>query len=290
MSPTQVAILNSILQKAVSHGSGARAQLPDRPVAGKTGTTENYADAWFVGYTPQLVVAIWVGYPESPKPMLTEFRGEPVTGGSFPALIWKSFAERALRGTKPQSFPEPLLPHTVPKTVVRRGDRVLLDNGVCRSTVEVVYFSGSGPTRKANCSENEVSVPDVRGLPLAEAEARLDAQPLTSKLVYAPARPLQRPGVVVDQDPLRGYRSSYATLTLVVSKPTHGVIPQVVGTRLGKALARLRKLKLDPRITWTEGEPGTVLKQTPVAGLAAAPGLKVQLVVARGGARAAAGG
>ena len=65
MSPTQTAILNSILQKVVSQGTGTRAQLPDRPVAGKTGTTENYGDAWFVGYTPQLVVAIWVGYPES---------------------------------------------------------------------------------------------------------------------------------------------------------------------------------------------------------------------------------
>ncbi|MBA2385199.1 MAG: PBP1A family penicillin-binding protein [Actinobacteria bacterium] len=290
LSPTQVAILNSILQKAVSQGTGTRAQLPDRPVAGKTGTTENYADAWFVGYTPQLAVAIWVGYPESPKPMLTEFRGEPVTGGSFPALIWKSFAERALRDKAPQYFPEPLMPYGTPKIVVRRGDRVLVDNGLCRSRHEVIYFSGAGPTGTANCLEDEVAVPDVRGLPLAEAEARVEAQPLTPKLIYAPARPLQRPGVVVDQDPARGYRSSYATLTLVVSKPTHGVIPDLVGTRLAKALLKLRKLKLEPHVTWSAGKPGTVLKQKPAPGLAAAPGLKVELVAARGAARTAAGG
>ena len=58
-------------------GTGTRAQLPDgRPVAGKTGTTENYGDAWFVGYTPQLVAAVWVGYPNKLVPMLTQFHGD----------------------------------------------------------------------------------------------------------------------------------------------------------------------------------------------------------------------
>ncbi len=97
MTPTQAGVVNSILQQAVRYGTGKRAYLPNRPMAGKTGTTENYGDAWFVGYTPQLVVAVWVGYPTTLKPMLTEFRGEPVTGGSFPALIWKSFMEKAVR-------------------------------------------------------------------------------------------------------------------------------------------------------------------------------------------------
>jgi penicillin-binding protein 1A len=290
MSPTQAAILNSILQKVVSQGTGKRAQLPDRPVAGKTGTTEDYGDAWFVGYTPQLVVAIWVGYPESPKPMLTEFHGEAVAGGTFPALIWKSFAEKALRGKEPQYFPGPLMPYAAPKTVTRRGDRVLLDNGLCRSTHEVVYFSGAGPTRTANCLENEVSVPDVRRLTLAEAEARVEGQPLTPKLIFAPARPLQRPGIVVDQDPRKGYRSSYDSIMLVVSKATHGVIPNLVGTRLDKALLKLRKLKLVPHISYVSGKPGTVLRQKPAPGLASAPGLKIELVVARGAPRVAAGG
>ena len=75
-----------------------RAQLSDgRPVAGKTGTTENYGDAWFVGYTPQLVTAVWVGYPNTLRPMLTEYHGDAVAGGTFPALIWKSFMERDAR-------------------------------------------------------------------------------------------------------------------------------------------------------------------------------------------------
>src|SRR6266540_5190821 len=61
LSPTKTAILNSILQKVVTQGTGRRAALADRSVAGKTGTTENYGDAWFVGSIPQLTVAVWVG-------------------------------------------------------------------------------------------------------------------------------------------------------------------------------------------------------------------------------------
>ena len=59
--------------------------------AGKTGTTENYQDAWFVGFNDDMTVAVWVGYPEGAKPMETEYRGEPVAGGTFPAEIWHDF-------------------------------------------------------------------------------------------------------------------------------------------------------------------------------------------------------
>ena len=290
LTSTEAGIMNAILQKAVRLGTGKRAALVDRPVAGKTGTTENYGDAWFVGYTPQLVVAVWVGYPTTLKPMLTEFNGEAVTGGSFPALIWKTFVEKALKGVPPEGFPYPSTPYVAPKLVVHRGDRLLLDNGLCRSRKEVVYFAGKGPSRTANCLENEVEVPDVRKLTLADAQARVAAQPLTAELVYAPAAPLQRPGIVVDQRPRAGYRSSYDRIILVVSKATQGVIPDLVGRTLPDARLRLKKLKIEPKISWGAGKPGTILEQKPRAGLAAAPGVKVELVVARSGAAAVAAG
>ena len=132
LTATQAGVVNSILQKAVRYGTGKRAYIPGRPMAGKTGTTENYGDAWFVGYTPQLAVAVWVGYPTTLKPMLTEFHGDAVTGGSFPALIWKSFMEKALKNEEPVGFPAPAVPYVAPKLVVRRGDRLMLDNGLCR--------------------------------------------------------------------------------------------------------------------------------------------------------------
>ena len=121
LTAPEAGIMNAILQKAVRLGTGKRAALVDRPVAGKTGTTENYGDAWFVGYTPQLVVAVWVGYPTTLKPMLTEFNGKAVTGGSFPALIWKSFVENALKGVPARGVPLP--EHAVRGAEARRPPR-----------------------------------------------------------------------------------------------------------------------------------------------------------------------
>jgi penicillin-binding protein 1A len=89
--------MTSMLSSVVAQGTGTRAQIPDTFVAGKTGTTENYGDAWFVGWTDEITVAVWVGYPDELRPMQTEFNGEPVAGGTYPAAIWKSFVEAARR-------------------------------------------------------------------------------------------------------------------------------------------------------------------------------------------------
>jgi penicillin-binding protein 1A len=81
-----------IMQTVITRGTGKRAGLADGTfAAGKTGTTENSGDAWFVGFTDRLTVAVWVGYPDKLRPMLTEFAGRPVEGGTYPALIWHDF-------------------------------------------------------------------------------------------------------------------------------------------------------------------------------------------------------
>jgi penicillin-binding protein 1A len=87
----------SILQTVVQRGTGTEAQIPGVVIAGKTGTTEDYGDAWFVGWTKEYTVAVWVGYPDKFQPMKTEYRGGPVAGGTFPAGIWKTFMESLLR-------------------------------------------------------------------------------------------------------------------------------------------------------------------------------------------------
>ena len=106
LASDQAAIVNQLLQGVVQGGTGTAAALPGREVAGKTGTTENFGDAWFVGYTPQLVAAVWVGYPDKLIPMTTEFHGHAVAGGTFPALIWKAFMSKALDQLKlpPENF------------------------------------------------------------------------------------------------------------------------------------------------------------------------------------------
>ena len=83
-----------ILSSVVTAGTGRAAQIGEF-AAGKTGTTENYQDAWFVGFDDDLTVAVWVGYPQGAQPMETEYRGEPVAGGTFPAEIWHDFMVNA---------------------------------------------------------------------------------------------------------------------------------------------------------------------------------------------------
>jgi penicillin-binding protein 1A len=73
-------------------------------MAGKTGTTENYGDAWFIGYVPQLSTAVWVGYPDGTIPM-TGVHGIAVTGGSFPARIFRSYMRDALADVPVQDLP-----------------------------------------------------------------------------------------------------------------------------------------------------------------------------------------
>jgi penicillin-binding protein 1A len=84
------ATIRQLLSTVVTSGTAVRARL-DEFAAGKTGTTENYGDAWFVGFTKRMTVAVWVGYPNAFKPMETEYRGEPVAGGTYPAEIWRDF-------------------------------------------------------------------------------------------------------------------------------------------------------------------------------------------------------
>jgi penicillin-binding protein 1A len=79
-----------MLAQVITSGTGKAAQIGEF-AAGKTGTTENYGDAWFVGFNKELTVAVWVGYPDKLKPMLTEYHGDPVAGGTYPAEIWHDF-------------------------------------------------------------------------------------------------------------------------------------------------------------------------------------------------------
>ena len=283
LSRDHAALLTSILEEAIRSGTGRRAQLPDRTAAGKTGTTENYGDAWFVGYTPQLATAVWVGYPNKLVPMLTEYHGDAVAGGTFPAHIWRVFTQLALADTEPESFPTYSYQYATSKRVTWRDGRVQLDNGKCRETALVSYFSGHGPGRTANCKPNEVDVPRVVGMKINSAQIRLAAQPLTTNIVYKPAKPKQRLDLVLDQFPRRGRLSSYDTVTLVVAKPLDGVVPKVRGLSLPEARRRLRARGLVPAVArFANGRVGEVLAQMPPPGVAAAPRLRVRLVVGRG--------
>jgi penicillin-binding protein 1A len=276
------AIEDQMLEGVVQYGTGTAAQLPGWQVAGKTGTTENFGDAWFVGFTPDLVTAVWVGYPNKLVPMLTEFHGQTVEGGTFPALIWKAYMRKALayeKLTSASSFPTASVPYSTPSRVIFRSNRLELDNGNCRGAALLEFFSGTAPTAVAPCKVDEVEVPDVRGATLEAAKTRLVGQPLSNTVSYAPAKPGQRVGIVVSQSPVNGTLSAYQTVKLVVTKAVFGVVPRLVGLPVPRARKALARLDLHGR--FEGGVHGRVVAQTPHPGVAAGPGMPIVLTVKR---------
>ncbi len=104
-------VVTGILEKNMTSGTGTRAYLADRrPEAGKSGTTSDYADAWFCGYTPDLATCVWVGYPKG-RITMQNIEGQGVVSGpTLPAQIWHDYMTVALANVPPTPFPAPLHP------------------------------------------------------------------------------------------------------------------------------------------------------------------------------------
>ena len=122
-----------ILEQNVLYGTGTRAQL-DRPAAGKTGTTEDWSDAWFCGFVPQLSTAVWVGHPEA-RVSMTNVHGIRVAGGTFPAEIWHKFMSRVsvdfkAAGLQPPQGADGLQPGAQHQAALRRHRLPLDDHDV----------------------------------------------------------------------------------------------------------------------------------------------------------------
>jgi penicillin-binding protein 1A len=114
--------VNDVLKGVLTSGTGKAADI-GRPegTAGKTGTSEDYSDAWFVGYTKRLSTAVWMGYANSQRPLVNIKGVDKVFGGTFPAETWKAFMEKALEGVPDEPFPPPgALPTSIPKDGERR--------------------------------------------------------------------------------------------------------------------------------------------------------------------------
>jgi penicillin-binding protein 1A len=105
LAPNVAAQLTYALQGVVQHGTGTAAALGARPVAGKTGTAENFQDAWFCGYVPQLATCVWVGYPGGEIPLNNIEGVSQVIGGSLPAEIWHDFMRPAVANLPLVQFP-----------------------------------------------------------------------------------------------------------------------------------------------------------------------------------------
>ncbi len=124
MDPSAARAMDSMLRAAVSWGTGRQAAIPGRTVGGKTGTTQDYRDAWFVGYTPGLVAAVWVGHDDN-APL------DEVTGGTVPARIWQRFASTSASRIDPVPALDAriaLAGRNPPRETARRSIGGLLDD------------------------------------------------------------------------------------------------------------------------------------------------------------------
>ncbi len=147
LSREQADTVNTALTQVVEHGTGVNARLkgagPDTLI-GKTGTTQDYGDAWFVGSTTSLTAAVWMGYPEGNSRTLENFRGgRPVTGGSVPADIWKRFMTSVTKGQTLNAFP----------TVTKFSGKVL---GNSRSSYTAPARSATTTTAKSGTTATTV--------------------------------------------------------------------------------------------------------------------------------------
>ena len=101
IEPSTAYLMTSLLQGVIQNGTGWRAKALERPAAGKTGTSNDQVDAWFVGYTPQYTTGVWVGYDEEAS------LGKGESGGSAASPIWIAFMQQILEGEPIMNFPVP---------------------------------------------------------------------------------------------------------------------------------------------------------------------------------------
>jgi penicillin-binding protein 1A len=167
------ATVNWILRSVIEGGTGRGAAL-SRPAAGKTGTTEEYRDAWFVGYTCSLTAAVWVGYDQaeadgSPR-LMRAVRGREVTGGSLPADIWRSFMAVASRRydsceiVPPYAYPGTVLNPELATTTTTEPPETTTTEGPAPTTTEVPDTTTTAPpTTEPPAPTTEAPAPPTTG-------------------------------------------------------------------------------------------------------------------------------
>ncbi len=265
LEPWQAGLETSILQQVVARGTGVAANI-GRPQAGKTGTTTDYADAWFCGYTPDLSAAVWVGYPNARRTMIV--RGIEVAGGTFPAEIWNRFASAALDGVPAHGFPAFTTPPVVKCIVCNRsGD---LATRWCPERLLCYYFAGQAPT--ATCTYHKpqnVKLPDLTGLDLGVAQHRLRTLKLGWQVVFVPGDPSQQ-GIVLGQSPGPGDSALQGSVvTLRVDSGPLRIVPDVVGLYRAAAEQTIEAAGFSATVQFdgtTGAGAGTVAQQDPAGG------------------------
>jgi penicillin-binding protein 1A len=139
--------MTHLLEGVVQHGTGQRAKVLGRPIAGKTGTSSDYADAWFVGYTPSLLATVWVGFDDKTS------LGKDETGARAALPIWISFMGNAMANTPIENFK---VPHGIvlKKVNIETG---LPSDGDSQEVIVEAFIEGTLPGEKEDRKKEEPS-------------------------------------------------------------------------------------------------------------------------------------
>jgi penicillin-binding protein 1A len=155
MSPQHAFIMTHLLEGVVQHGTGQRAKVLNRPIAGKTGTSSDYTDAWFVGYSPSLLAAVWVGFDEKTS------LGKDETGARAALPIWIAFMNRALVDLPVEDF-------KAPRGIVMKKVNIetgLLTHEESNETIIEAFVEGMLPEEKEdNRKEESPSSPAIQDI------------------------------------------------------------------------------------------------------------------------------
>ncbi|HEV2893387.1 MAG TPA: PASTA domain-containing protein, partial [Actinomycetota bacterium] len=236
----------AMLRGVITNGTGRRASLGARPVAGKTGSAQDNLSAFFSGFTPQLSTSVWVGFRARRVPMRSQFQGGPVYGGTFPAIIFHDYMQAALAGQPIVGFPAAPPPPAPPSLGV--PDVVGLSQGEAESVLARAGFRSS-----------------VRQVPSDQPRGRVVRQGPRA------GTKLRQGGTVYLA--VSGGRGGGGG---------NGVVPGVVGLQVTVATALLQRAGFSSGLAYTNrGQPGRVAAQSPGAGTQLPRGSYITLVVSR---------
>ena len=215
--------VNHTLMQVAMHGTGKWSDL-GRPCAGKSGTTEDFDDAWFSGYTPDLVTTVWIGYPGQ-RTSMADIRGVRVTGGAWPAQIWNSYMTAALTGVDPHDFYKP--PNSDLQSVEICTDTGQLANPWCPHKEMRSFFPGKVPKDKCTLHKpQDVTMPNIVGMKFADAWKTIQGAGLEADIGFRSdaSKPAD---LVVDQEPKAGSKIKQGTnrVAIYVAGPPGSVQP-----------------------------------------------------------------
>jgi len=166
--------VTDVLKGVITAGTGRAADI-GRPAAGKTGTSQEFANAWFVGFTPQLSTSVWIGDKTGNVPLMNIKGVERVTGGSIPAATWKAFMSEALKDLAPAEFRTPLSLTSTSTTTT-----TIFDPNATTTTTTLPLDPNAPPTTIGPFGPPSTSVPGETIPPLSTSTTSTTIPPTTT--------------------------------------------------------------------------------------------------------------